>query len=124
MGDTSLEEIIPVLECAFRGWKAPPEPLLKKDISAIARRDTPRMILIDKPGSEQSMILAGSVVPGSGGNEDLALDALNDLLGGSFNSRLNMNLREDKGWSYGTRTTIVSAEGPRPLLLIAPGPHG
>jgi zinc protease len=45
---------------------------------------------------------------------------MNDVLGGTFSSRINMNLREDKGWSYGAFSTIVDAEGQRPFLVFAP----
>jgi zinc protease len=45
---------------------------------------------------------------------------MNRVIGGNFNARINMNLREDKGWSYGASTTLVGAKGPRPFLVIAP----
>ena len=45
---------------------------------------------------------------------------MNDILGGAFTSRVNMNLREDKGWSYGADTTVVDTQAQRPFLAIAP----
>ena len=45
---------------------------------------------------------------------------MNDILGGAFTSRVNMNLREDKGWSYGADTTVVQTQAQRPFLAIAP----
>jgi zinc protease len=91
-----------------------------KNIGDVALPSFPRVILIDKPDSPQSLILAGHVAPGLGTEEDLAIDAMNDVLGGSFTARINMNLREDKGWAYGARTTLQSARGPRPFLVYAP----
>jgi zinc protease len=48
------------------------------------------------------------------------IEQANDILGGTFTSRVNMNLREDKGWSYGARTIMVSARGQRPFIAYAP----
>jgi zinc protease len=45
---------------------------------------------------------------------------MNEVLGGSFNARVNMNLREDKHWSYGARSLLIDAEGQRPFLVYAP----
>ena len=45
---------------------------------------------------------------------------MNEVLGGSFNARINMNLREDKHWSYGARSMLIDAEGQRPFLVYAP----
>jgi zinc protease len=119
-GDTTLTEIVPMLERAFRGWDAPRVPVPEKNIAAVALPKSPRMILIDKPGSPQSFILAGEVAPGLGTDRDLAIEAMNDVIGGTFTSRINMNLREDKGWAYGARTLLQPAVGPRPFLVYAP----
>lgn len=120
VGDTTLEEITPLLERAFRGWQAPDTPLPEKNIADVALPDSPRVILIDKPGSPQSFILAGHVAPGLGSERDLAIEAMNEVLGGSFTSRVNMNLREEKGWAYGASTSLSAARGPRPFLVYAP----
>ncbi len=119
-GDVSMDELLPLLEDALEGWNAPATALPEKDVSDVALADEPRLILIDKPGSPQSMILAGHVAPGLGSDRDIAIDAMNRVIGGNFNARINMNLREDKGWSYGASTTLVGAKGPRPFLVIAP----
>ena len=63
---------------------------------------------------------AGHVAPGLGSDRDLAIEAMNDVLGGTFTARVNMNLREEKGWAYGARTILQSASGPRPFLVYAP----
>jgi zinc protease len=49
-----------------------------------------------------------------------ALDLANEVIGGGFLSRLNMNLREDKGWSYGVSSGVNTPAGPRALLVAAP----
>jgi zinc protease len=119
-GDTTLEEITPLLERAFRNWRAPNEPLPEKNVAQVQTLSSPRVILIDKPGSPQSVILAGHVVPGLGTDRDLAYEAMNGVLGGTFTARINMNLREEKGWAYGARTSLQGAKGPRPMLVSAP----
>jgi zinc protease len=119
-GDVTLEEITPLLENALRGWAVPAARKPTKNVAEVARPNAPRMILIDKPGSPQSFILAGHVIPGLGTDADLAIESMNGVLGGTFTARINMNLREEKGWAYGARTVPQSARGPRPLLVYAP----
>jgi zinc protease len=119
-GDVTLAEITPLLERAFRGWSAPNATKPVKNITNVALPSSPRVILIDKPGSPQSFILAGHVAPGLGTERDLAIEAMNDVLGGTFTARVNMNLREDKGWAYGAQTILQNAKGPRPFLVYAP----
>jgi zinc protease len=119
-GDTTLAEITPLLERAFRDWDAPSTPLPTKNVADVTLPRTPRVILIDKPNSPQSFILAGHVAPGLGTDRDLAIEAMNDVLGGTFTARVNMNLREDKGWAYGAQTVFQNAKGPRPFLVFAP----
>jgi zinc protease len=119
-GDTTLDEVAPLIEGAFDGWTAPDVPLAEKNISDVEPPDATRVVLIDKPGSAQSVILAGQVVPGLGTDRDLAIDAMNGVFGGNFTARINMNLREDKGWSYGAQTLLLSAKGERPYLVYAP----
>jgi zinc protease len=120
VGDTTLAEITPLLERAFRDWRAPSEPKPTKNVANVDLPRAARVILIDKPGSPQSFILAGHVIPGLGTERDLAIEAMNGVLGGTFTARINMNLREEKGWSYGARTQLQGARGPRPLLVAAP----
>ncbi len=59
-------------------------------------------------------------MPAKNPRDDIAVDAANDILGGAFTSRINMNLREDKSWSYGADTVIVDTQAQRPFLVIAP----
>jgi zinc protease len=66
------------------------------------------------------MIIAGEVAAPKSTPNDIALETVNRILGGAFTSRINMNLREDKHWSYGARTTLYNARGQRPLLGYAP----
>jgi zinc protease len=75
-----------------------------------------RIFLIDKPESTQSVIFAGYLIAPYGQVSQPALNALNNILGGDFVSRLNMNLREDKHWSYGAGSFVLDAKAQRPYL--------
>jgi zinc protease len=119
-GNTTLDEVVPLLNRAFRGWTAPNTLPPRKNIATVGQEQGARVILIDKPGSPQSFILAGHLLPGLGTGRDLAIEAMNGVLGGSFTARINMNLREAKGWSYGARTQLASARGQRMFIVNAP----
>jgi zinc protease len=120
VGDTTLDAIKPMLEKAFRNWHAPSTAIPKKNVSTVAMPSAPRVILIDKPGAPQSLIIAGEVAPPSGAENNVAISAMNDVLGGQFTSRINMNLREAKHWSYGAQTLLLNARGQRPFIVYAP----
>jgi zinc protease len=119
VGDTTLAEVKPLLEKQFGGWKAPAEALPGKNVAPVALPGRPRVFLINRSGSEQSLILAAHVAPPKSDPDDIAMQAANTVLGGLFTSRLNMNLREDKHWSYGAASGLVEARGPRPFIAYA-----
>jgi zinc protease len=89
---------------------------------ALARAEParPAVYVMDKPGSIQSVVLAGHVAPPKANPDEIAIETLNTLLGGMFISRINMNLREDKHWSYGAGTVLWDARGQRPFFAYAP----
>ena len=76
--------------------------------------------MIDRPGAEQSIIFAANVAPRAGQGNEFAIEAMNNIIGGSFTSRINMNLREDKHWAYGARSLLISTKGQRPYIAYAP----
>jgi len=84
------------------------------------RPDKPSVYLVDRPDSAQSVILVGSVQPVRDPAMDTRNSAFNALFGGNFTSRINMNLREDKGWSYGSRSSLSGGRGPRTFIVAAP----
>jgi zinc protease len=118
VGDTTLAEVTPKLEKLFAGWK--PGNVPKKTVKTVNLPAKSVVYLIDKPGAQQSVIVAGVVAPPEGNPKEIAIEAMNDGLGGNFGARLNMNLREDKHWSYGARMQFWDARGQRPYLAIAP----
>jgi zinc protease len=119
VGDTTLAEIAPKLEKLFRNWK--PGSVPKKNVAHLDQSAAkPGVYLIDRPGSIQSLIFAGELAPPKSNPEEIAIETMNSILGGTFTSRINMNLREDKHWSYGARSFISSAKAQRPFLVMAP----
>ncbi len=118
VGDTTTAEITAKLEELFKAWEPAEVPV--KNIALVERRAQNAVYIVDKPGAEQSIIFAGEVAPPKSNPDEIAIQAMNDILGGQFFSRINMNLREDKSWSYGARTMIIDAEGQRPFLVYAP----
>jgi len=110
-GDTSLAEIRPLVEAAFADWK--PGAVPETTIPAATGPGAPVVYLIDKPGTPQTVIRAALVAPPRKEGDAIAREAFNTVFGGSFTSRLNMKLREEKGWAYGARSSIGGGRGPQ-----------
>jgi len=117
VGDITLEEIESKLDEIFTEWESKEVP--KKNISEVNLNDKSTIYLMDKPGAQQSIILAGHAAPPKSDKDNIALESMNTILGGSFTSRINMNLREDKHWSYGSRSLLLGARGQRPFIVYA-----
>jgi zinc protease len=108
VGDTSLKEITALLNKEFGNWKPAAKAAPAKAFTSPIPEQKGRIILIDRPNSPQSMILAGQVLNVKGSDDLFTFRAANDVFGGDFTARLNMDLRETKGWSYGTYSQIPS----------------
>ena len=120
VSDLPLSEVTPQLETAFGDWRAPSAAKGAKDFSAAVPAPTNRIVLIDRPQSPQSLIYGGAVLPVSGTDDLLALNAANVTLGSDFLSRINSDLRETKGWSYGVRGNVNTLEHRVPYIVNAP----
>ena len=118
VGDTTLAEIRPKLEAAFAGWAKGAVP--KKNVAAVEPRVEHVVYVYDRPGALQSTILCGHAAPPRANPQEIPQQVMNTVLGGQFVSRVNLNLREDKHWSYGAGTLFWDARGPRPFLGYAP----
>ena len=119
-GDTTLAEILPQLDAVFGDWTAPSSPVPKRNVGEVAAQPKPRVYLVNRTDAQQSMILAGLLAPSTKAKDALDLGIANGAFGGSFTSRLNMNLREDKRWAYGAGSFLLDAQGQRPMLFYAP----
>jgi predicted Zn-dependent peptidase len=120
VGDTTLAELVPMLEARFGTWAAPAGAKGVKQFPGAAASGHSRIVLIDKPQSPQSMILAGEPLGIRGTDDPLKLIVANDVLGGSSTSRLIMDLREAKGWAYFAGSQVQLVREIVPLLVFAP----
>jgi zinc protease len=118
VGDTSLAEMKPLLEKAFATWK--PGEVPKKNVAQVNQPAKTVVYLMDRPGALQSVIYGAQLAPPRNTPEAVPLQVVNNIFGGTFSSRINMNLREDKHWSYGVSTQLASAVGQRPFLSASP----
>ena len=118
VGDTTLGEMRPKLEKLFSAWTPGETP--RKNVATVPLPERSVVYLMDRPGAQQSLILAGNVAPPKNNPAEVSIESMNNILGGDFGARLNMNLREDKHWAYGALTLLMSARGQRPFLAYAP----
>ncbi|HEX4822796.1 MAG TPA: pitrilysin family protein [Candidatus Polarisedimenticolaceae bacterium] len=118
VGNTTMAEIKPKLEALFKDWAKGTVPV--KKVSQVAAKNTSTVYILDKPGAAQSVIIAGQVVAPTANPDEITFKTMNQVLGGSFVSRINMDLREDKHWSYGSYSFVPDARGQRPFIGYAP----
>jgi zinc protease len=117
VGDTTTAEIKPLLENFFGSWPASEGP--SKNVSAVRRPQKPTMYLVNKPGALHSVVIAGTIAPPPDPHSEIAIETMNNIFGGTFGARLNMNLREEKHWSYGAASILYGARAQRPFLVYA-----
>ena len=118
VGDADLKTLKPKLESSFKSWKAgqfsqitlPNAPVQEKAL----------IYVVDKPGAAQSVINIGQIGVSRESPDYFPLQIMNSLLGGQFTSRINMNLREDKGYTYGARSGFAFRRGAGPFTASAP----
>ena len=117
-----LAEVQQQLDQRFGTWAAPAGVAKGEKAfgAAPTRPKAERIVLIDRPGSPQSVIMAGQVTPIDPRGELAPITGANDVLGGQFLSRINMDLRETKGWSYGVRGTAQLNAKVVPYIVSAP----
>jgi len=121
VSDRPLAEIQPLIEAEFGKWATPPVPAGVKHFTTPPPRPTsPRIVLVNRADSPQSVISGGQITPADPRNNIEALQSANDVLGGNFLSRINMDLREAKGWSYGVRGSAQLNEKAVPYIINAP----
>ena len=106
VGDVNATIVLPLLEKAFGSWKAEGPAGPNTPVPAAAQLAKRQIYLIDKPGAAQSQIRIGWVGVPRSTPDYPTLQVLNTILGGSFTSRLNMNLRETHGYSYGAGSSF------------------
>ncbi|MFN3469729.1 MAG: M16 family metallopeptidase [Novosphingobium sp.] len=120
VGDTTLDAVVKMLDQSFGNWPANRTARPVKDFSVPIPAQKSRVILVDRPGSPQSFIMAGKVIAAKGTDDNTALGTANDILGGNFLGRINMNLREAKGWTYGAYNGVTEPQERARFQVIAP----
>ncbi len=120
VGDIGMAELKPLLEKHFGDWQPPAtrKGLAAVPVSRIAT--AAKIIFVDRPGSPQSYIRGGVLLPLSGRDDPIALQAANSVLGGLTSSRLNTNIRETKNWAYGVGSIVTDSKGQLSLQIVAP----
>jgi len=118
VGDLTMDEATAALEKAFRQWET--GDLQRVAVPAVPVYQGPRVVIMDKPGAPQSFVVGGYLGMTRNNPDYEAFNVLNTAFGGQFASRINMNLREDKGYTYGVRSQLASFKEAGIFLITAP----
>jgi len=110
-GNVTMPELLPRLEKAFGTWPKGTAP--KVAIPKLENPTQTTIYLVDKPGAIQSVVSMVAISPARDEKDEPAVEAMQAVLGGMFTSRVNMNLREDKHWTYGGYSQIFGTKGLR-----------
>ncbi len=114
VGDITAAEATKLAGSTFGAWKGTTTPVA---IGAVTPRK-PNIVLVPRAGAAQAQIFAGQVGVPRSSPDYYPLVLANMILGGQFNSRINMNLREDKGFTYGASSAFSYGRGPGPFLVV------
>ena len=117
-GDLTMEEAKAKLEKAFAAWK--PGDVKLQTVPQPPAIPKTKVLILDKPGAVQSILIMGNAGVQRSDPDYEALDVVNNAFGGQFTSRINLNLREEKGYTYGAATFFLSTRGPGPWIAYAP----
>jgi len=119
VGDVTADNVVPLLEASFGGWKpaAGTKPVQK--LPAVDEPAARQIYLVDKPGAAQSQIRIGWIGVPRSTPDYFPIVVMNTILGGSFSSRLNMNLREQHGYTYGASSSFDMRMSPGPFVSSA-----
>jgi predicted Zn-dependent peptidase len=118
VGDVAAATVLPLLENAFGDWTTQ-RTSPRAAVPAAARGGAREVTIVDMPGAEQSAIRVGTVGVARSTPDYFPLQVLNTVLGGSFTSRLNQNLREEHGYAYGASSRFDMRLAPGPFVAAA-----
>ncbi len=118
VGDVTAAGVLPLLESAFGEWQADDGPA-RAAVPTAPRQRARQVTIVDMPGAEQSQIRVGTIGVARATPDYFALQVLNTVLGGSFTSRLNQNLRETHGYAYGANSRFDMRLSPGPFAAAA-----
>ena len=118
-GDASHDELAALVKGAFDAWSGAPASTDAGAALLPPAEPADRLAILHRPGAAQSELRLGHVSIARRDPDYLRLLVLNMVLGGQFVSRINMNLREKRGYTYGARTSFDARRGPGPFVLQA-----
>jgi zinc protease len=118
-GTGTHDALAALAESAFGGWKADPDRALGGRSPQVPAVPSDRLVLVHRQGAAQSELRIGHVSVTRSTPDYHKLLTLNMILGGQFVSRINMKLREEKGYTYGARTSFDLRRGPGVFVLQA-----
>ncbi len=118
VGDITMKEILPKLETVFKAWK--PEDIPAMTVPQAVPLTKTKIYLIDKPGAAQSVVIGGNLGIPRSSPDYYAIQVMNNVLGGMFSSRINSNLREEKGYTYGAFSFFSTNKYPGSFAAYAP----
>ena len=115
-GNIKLADLKPLVEKQFGGWK--PGSYTPPPVGAPAPSDA-KLILVDRPNAQQTTLLFCSLGPDRSTPDYPQIEVMNTVLGGLFSSRINMNLRERHGYTYGAESFFNYHRGPGPFVVYS-----
>jgi zinc protease len=119
VGDIDMAHLLPLLEGSFGQWTARNSAAPAKAIDAPAPAPVARLVVVDRPNSPQSVVILGHLLPLTGTQAGLEpLELANEVIGNGFLSRLNNDLRETRGWTYGVRSAVSQRVG-QPAFTVS-----
>lgn len=119
VGDLTPDKVMPLLEKSFGAWKPQGAAAAKQALAAVDEPAERTVYLVDKPGAAQSQIRIGWIGVPRSTPDYFPLVVMNTILGGSFSSRLNMNLREQHGYTYGASSQFDMRAAAGPFIAAA-----
>ncbi|KQN40941.1 peptidase M16 [Sphingomonas sp. Leaf407] len=119
VSDRPLAEVQAALNAGLGDWRAT-GTAGTKTFPAQRAAISPKIVLVDRPDSPQSLIVAAEMTPLNARTDTLAATTANTVLGSGFLSRINMDLREAKHWSYGARGGYQLMQNAVPYVINAP----
>jgi predicted Zn-dependent peptidase len=119
VGDVTPDRIVPLLETSFGSWKSASAAPAGAALPAAPPPTRRQIYLVDKPGAPQSQIRIGTIGVARSTPDFFAIQVMNTILGGSFSSRLNLNLREKRGYTYGASSGFDMRLSPGPFSAQA-----
>jgi zinc protease len=120
VSDRPLNEITRALNARFGNWQGAAAAVGRKNFDTPIPAARSRIVIVDRPQSPQSVIYAGSVLPVRGSDDLLTLNAAVEVLSNGFLSRVNTEIRERRGWSYGLGGAPSLRENQVPYIINAP----